>query len=267
MARDGDGDTAITSVGLVHPGEMGRAVGNALVSAGREVLWASEGRSEATRERAEAFRDVGSVEQLVAEADAIVSVLPPHAALDVVRALPPFDGIYVDANAVSPETARAIAAEVARFVDGGLIGVPPAPRLYLSGEEAGTVAALFAGSPIEASIVTDASALKCAYAAWTKGTAALLLAIREFARAEGVEEALFAEWARSQPDLRDRLAAAERSSAGKGWRWVGEMEEIARAFAADGLPPGFHEAAAEVYRASIGRPTVSESRSTGSSSA
>src|SRR5581483_8246120 len=205
MARDVD--VAITSVGLIHPGEMGTAVGNALVSTGREVLWASEGRSAATRERAAVFRDVGSIEQLAVEADAIVSVVPPHAALDVARALPPFDGIYVDANAVSPETARAVAAEVARFVDGGIIGIPPAPRLYLSGGEAGTVAALFAGSLIEASVVPDASALKCAYAAWTKGSAALLLAIREFARAEGVEEALFAEWARSQPDLRDRLAA------------------------------------------------------------
>src|SRR5581483_3792683 len=125
MARDVD--VAITSVGLIHPGEMGTAVGNALVSTGREVLWASEGRSAATRERAAVFRDVGSIEQLAVEADAIVSVVPPHAALDVARALPPFDGIYVDANAVSPETARAVAAEVARFVDGGIIGIPPSP--------------------------------------------------------------------------------------------------------------------------------------------
>jgi hypothetical protein len=77
----------------------------------------------------------------------------------------------------------------------------------------------------------------------------MLLAIRDFARAEGVEDALVAEWARSQPQLETRLAGAERSADAKGWRWIGEMEEIARAFAADGLPSGFHEAAAEVYRA------------------
>jgi Domain of unknown function (DUF1932)/NADP oxidoreductase coenzyme F420-dependent len=238
--------------GLLHPGEMGAALGNALVDAGHEVLWAGDGRSDATRTRAAAFRDVGSVEDVVREAEIVVSVVPPHAALEVARSLPPFDGIYVDANAVSPATAREVGAAVQRFVDGGIVGGPPAPRLYLSGDEAPAVAALFAGSVVETEIVRSASALKCAYAAWTKGTAALVLAIRDFARAEDVEPALLAEWERSQPALRDRLAAAERSAAAKGWRWIGEMEEIAAAFAADGLPPGFHEAAGAVYRRSSG---------------
>jgi len=236
------------NVGLLHPGEMGAAVGNALVAAGHSVLWVAEGRSDETRARADAFEDAGTVADVVARCEVVFSVVPPHAALELARSLPPFDGIYVDANAVSPETARAVGSSVARFVDGGIVGGPPAPRLYLSGDEAAAVAALFDGSPIEAELVANASALKCAYAAWTKGTAALVLAIRDFARAEGVEDALVAEWARSQPQLADRLAAADRSAAKKGWRWIGEMEEIASAFAADGLPPGFHEAAAEMYR-------------------
>ena len=236
------------NVGLLHPGEMGAAVGAALVAAGHDVLWASEGRSEATRARADAFSDAGTVREVVARCEVVFSVVPPHAALDLARSLPAFDGIYVDANAVSPETARAVGASVARFVDGGIVGGPPAPRLYLSGDEAASVASLFDGSPIETELVANASALKCAYAGWTKGTAALILAIRDFARAEGVEDALVAEWARSQPQLADRLATAERSAAKKGWRWIGEMEEIASAFAADGLPPGFHQAAAEIYR-------------------
>jgi Domain of unknown function (DUF1932)/NAD binding domain of 6-phosphogluconate dehydrogenase len=236
------------NVGLLHPGEMGAAVGAALAAAGHTVLWASDGRSEATLARAVAFEDAGSVADVVARCGVVFSVVPPHAALELARSLPPFDGIYVDSNAVSPETAHAVGESVARFVDGGIVGGPPAPRLYLSGDEAASVAALFDGSPIETELVASASALKCAYAAWSKGTAALVLAIRDFARAEGVEDALVAEWARSQPRLADRLAAAERSAAAKGWRWIGEMEEIARAFAADGLPPGFHEAAAEMYR-------------------
>jgi 3-hydroxyisobutyrate dehydrogenase-like beta-hydroxyacid dehydrogenase len=236
------------NVGLLHPGEMGAAVGAALAAAGHTVLWASDGRSEATQARAAALDDAGTVADVVARSDVVFSVVPPHAALGLARSLPPFDGIYVDANAVSPETARAVGASVARFVDGGIVGGPPAPRLYLSGGEAAAVAALFEGSPIETELVANASALKCAYAAWSKGTAALVLAIRDFARAEGVEDALVAEWARSLPDLAARLAAAERSAAKKGWRWVGEMEEIASAFAADGLPAGFHQAAAEIYR-------------------
>jgi hypothetical protein len=228
---------------------MGAAIGAALQTAGHDVLWASEGRSEATRERARAFTDAGTVADLVARSDVVFSVVPPHAALELAESLPPFQGVYVDANAVSPATATRVGAAVERFVDGGIIGGPPAPRLYLSGAEAPLVAELFAGSPVEPRLVSNASALKCAYAAWSKGSGALLLAIREFANAEGVWEPLAEEWAESLPQLPARLAAAERSAAAKGWRWVGEMEEIAAAFAADGLPPGFHQAAAAVYRA------------------
>jgi hypothetical protein len=89
-----------------------------------------------------------------------------------------------------------------------------------------------------------------AYAGWTKGSAALLLAVRALARAEGVEEALLAEWAQSQPQLQQASERAARSAAGKSWRWIGEMEEIAATMAGAGLPPGFHEAAAEIYRRS-----------------
>ena len=88
------------------------------------------------------------------------------------------------------------------------------------------------------------------YAAWTKGTAALLLAIRETARAEQVEEALLAEWSESLPKLEARLESAARSAERKGWRWIAEMEEIAATFAAAGQPAGFHRAAADVFRRS-----------------
>ena len=91
---------------------------------------------------------------------------------------------------------------------------------------------------LDARVVSNASAVKIAYAAWTKGTAAMLLAIRELARREGVEEPLLAEWDLSLPELRERHARALRSAEAKGWRWVGEMEEIAATFEADGLPGG-----------------------------
>ena len=236
-------------VGLLHPGEMGAAIGSALLAAGHEVLWASDGRSEATRTRAAGFSDAGTVAELVARSEVVFSVVPPQAALELAESLPPFSGIFVDANAVSPATAGHVGAAVGRFVDGGIVGGPPTPRLYLSGAEAARVAALFEGSLVETQIVANASAVKCAYAAWTKGSGALLLAIRDFARAEDVWEPLAEEWARSQPQLAYRLAASERSAARKGWRWIAEMEEIAAAFAADGLPPGFREAAATIYRA------------------
>ena len=224
---------------------MGATIGNALVAAGHEVLWASEGRSDASRARAERFGDAGTVAGLAARADVLFSVVPPHAALETAHALAGFAGIYVDANAIAPATAREVGSRFARFVDGGIIGGPPEPRLYLSGEEAATVASLFSGSPVDAHVTSNASALKCAYAGWSKGSAALLLAIRAYAERTAVWDDLSAEW---PPELHERLASAERSAKAKGWRWIGEMEEIAAALGSEGLPPGFHEAAAEVYR-------------------
>jgi 3-hydroxyisobutyrate dehydrogenase-like beta-hydroxyacid dehydrogenase len=252
------------AIGILHPGEMGAAVGAALRSAGHDVVWAGAGRSAATAERAAAagLRDIGSSAAMTAACDVIVSVCPPHAAVAVARAAAGFRGVYVDANAVSPASARAIGALVhaggGRFVDGGVIGPPPhaagTTRMYLSGEEAAAIAGAFTGTALEPRIISarpgDASAVKMAYAAWTKGSAALLLAARAVARAEGIEEELLREWGLSLPELAEEYAAARRSAAAKGWRWVGEMEEIAATFAAAGQPDGFHLAAAEVFRRS-----------------
>jgi hypothetical protein len=230
-------------VGLVHPGDMGAAIGAAV--SGHEVIWASEGRSDATRARAGAFRDVRTLDSLASEAGVILSVCPPHAALDVARSLSGFGGIYVDANAISPMHAREIAALHPRFVDGGIIGGPASPRLYLSGDDAAAVAGLFT---LDVRLVPNASALKMTYAAWSKGTAALLLAIRDTAKTHGTFAELEDEWRDSLPELLERLPQAERSAAAKGWRWIGEMEEIADTFGAAGQPEGFHRAAAEVFR-------------------
>jgi 3-hydroxyisobutyrate dehydrogenase-like beta-hydroxyacid dehydrogenase len=188
-------------------------------------------------------------------------VCPPHAALDVARGLQGTSALVVDANAVSPMTARHIGQLIGdRWVDGGIVGPPPlragTTRLYLSGRRAGEAAGLFQDSVLEPVILSGspvaASALKMAYAAWTKGSAALLLGALASADASGVQEALQAEWERSQPEFPDRARQAANSAAIKGWRWVGEMQEIAETFADAGLPSGFHEAAAEMFERAAG---------------
>jgi 3-hydroxyisobutyrate dehydrogenase-like beta-hydroxyacid dehydrogenase len=196
----------------------------------------------------------------------ILSVCPPHSALDLARAVAAqgFSGVYVDANAVSPRTAREIGRIIERagatFVDGGIIG-PPArargtTRLYLSGAEALRIARLFSQGPLEAIVVDGgpgaASALKMAYAAYTKGTAALLVSIRAMAIRAGVDQALLDEWARSQGDLGARSERAAGETARKAWRFAGEMAEIAATFDDAGLPDGFFRAAGEIYESLTG---------------
>ncbi len=253
------------TIGLLHPGAMGSSVGAALTGRGHRVLWASKGRSAATRSRAEraGLEDAGELEAVAKASETLISVCPPSAALDLAElvAQSGFRGTFVDANAVSPARAISIGETVlaggARaFVDGGIIGPPPwkaeTTRLYLAGAGATGVASLFAASPLTAvALVADAgaaSALKMAYAAWTKGTSALLAGILGLAHSQGVTEALRDEWALSQPSLAAGGEARALSSTPKAWRFAGEMEEIADTFSAADLPDGFHRAAAEIYR-------------------
>ena len=252
------------TIGLLHPGEMGATVGAAARENGVQVVWTSHGRGPETRGRADAagLTDVGSLSALVEHSRIILGVCPPHAATELARAVAEqrFPGVYVDANAVSPATVRNVRQIVesggASFVDGGIIGppvlTPGTTRLYLSGADSVRVAACFRHGPLEARVLDGppgaASALKMTYAAWTKGSAALLIAIRTLAIDEGVDAALTREWELSQAGLSGRSAGAVRSNARKAWRFSGEMEEIADTFAAAGLPDGFHRAAAEIYR-------------------
>ena len=188
----------------------------------------------------------------------MLSIGPPAAAVDTARSVAGFGGLYVDANAISPATAGQVRDVVqsggATYVDGGIIGGPPTEpgtRLYLSGNRAGEVVALFEGTALDARVVDGdcaASALKMAYAAWTKISAALVLGIEATARQHGVAEALHDEWELSGLDLADRLASAEGAARSKGWRWVDEMRQIAATFDAAGQSDGFGAAAAEVFR-------------------
>jgi len=247
---------------LLHPGNMGTTIGACASTSGARVLWAQEGRSAASRLRAKQadLLEVASLAEAVAQSDIVLSVCPPEFASDVAVkvAAQKFAGIYVDANAVSRATAeeigRIVADAGASFVDGGIIGSPVrkagTTRMYLSGEKAGEIAQLFSGSMLDARVVStvpgEASALKVVYAAWTKGTDALILAIRALAAHEGVDQALLNEWKVSQPALESKSIKAASGVAPKMWRYVGEMREIAEAFKTAGLPSGFHSAAAEV---------------------
>lgn len=250
------------TIALLHPGNMGVTIGAAAATSGARVVWVSQERGEATRKRAgqAGLVDVETLDDALGQSDLVLSVCPPHAAVDVAEqvAAKKFKGVYVDANAVSRATAEHIGEIVSRagasFVDGGIIGSPVkqpgTTRLYLSGARAPQVAEVFSKSMLDARAIGPepgaASALKVAYAAWTKGTDAMLLALRAYAAHEGVDDALLEEWRISQPQLEKRCERAAAVATPKAWRYVGEMEEIAEAFEKAGLPGGFHKAAAEL---------------------
>lgn len=252
------------TVGILHPGAMGIFIAASLQQGNHLVYWVSDGRSEHTRQRAEAFNleDAGTLAHLCEASDVIISVCPPEAAVEVAEQVvgQSFRGLYVDANAISPQRALEIGSRMAQagiaFVDGGIIGGPAwhtgETRLYLSGKRAAEAAALFTAGRVVTSLVGEeigqASALKICYAAYTKGTTALLCAILAAAEELGVRAELEGEWSRNGSNFAAETQDRVRRVTAKAWRFVGEMEEIAATFQAAGLPGEFHLGAGQVYR-------------------
>ncbi|MDH6622456.1 3-hydroxyisobutyrate dehydrogenase-like beta-hydroxyacid dehydrogenase [Streptomyces sp. LBL] len=252
-------------VGIVHPGSMGAQVAAQAVAAGAGVRWLAEGRSAATRERADALglETARSMAELTAGCEVILSVCPPAAALDVARqvAAARFGGIYVDANAISPQhmtqISQVLRADGAVVVDGGITGPPPrrsgTTRLYLSGDDAAveTVRALFDGTLLTPVVLPGpigrASALKLAFAAYNKISYALAAEAGALAADHGVLEELRDLAAHLLPGT--PLARPEQlaGAGAKAWRWEPEMREIAEAWRSSGLPGTFADAAAHTF--------------------
>lgn len=255
-------------IGILHPGAMGVSIAASAQNTGYMVYWASEGRSSQTRARANTIhlQDVYSVAKLCDVCSVIFSVCLPNAGEAVANEILGygFKGVYVDANAISPQRVTRMGQIMSdagvEFVDGGIIGgpawTPGRTWLYLAGKEALRVAAYFAAGPLETAVIGDsagkASALKMCYAAYTKGTTALLSAILAVAEAQGVHEELATQWSRGDSDFADQTHRRVRGVTAKAWRFAGEMEEIAATFEDAGMPDGFHTAAAEVYRRMAG---------------
>lgn len=250
-------------IGVLHPGEMGISIAASAIQSGNQVYWLSTGRSAKTRTRAEQYNliEVESLPQFAEVCETILSICPPHATEEVAQSIieSGFKGLYLDANAISPQRAIKIGQMMEinsiQFVDGGIIGgpawKPKATWLYLSGEHANEIASYFSNGLLETKIignkVGNASALKMCYAAYTKGTTALLSAILAAAESLGVQEELYQHWDMDDTGFSEQVTQRVRRVTAKAWRFEGEMKEIAATFRDAGLPDGFHEAAAEVY--------------------
>jgi 3-hydroxyisobutyrate dehydrogenase-like beta-hydroxyacid dehydrogenase len=261
--KDSTEKTIMTRLGILHPGKMGISVAASAQKSGCKVFWVSDGRSEHTQQRADEhfLEDALTLENLCQTCDIIISICPPHAAENIATQVltAGFKGLYLDANAISPQRSKSLRdlMEVASldYVDGGIIGGPAwepgRTWLYLSGREAQRVAACFSAGPLEVDLIGDeigkASALKMCFAAYTKGTSALLSSILAAAQELDVRDVLEKQWSRGGSDFAQKTQDRVRHVTAKAWRFEGEMEEIASTFAGVGLPRGFHLASAEIY--------------------
>lgn len=253
----------MSEIGILYPGEMGVSIAASAKKSGHQVYWLSQDRSDKTRARAEehSLIEISSLTDFCKACEIIFSICPPHAAEDVANAVvgAGFKGLYLDANAISPQHTLRIGQILKKgsiqFVDGGIIGGPAwAPKetwLYLSGQRAGEIAACFSNGPLETKILGEeigkASALKMCYAAYSKGTTALLAAILAASESLGVRDELNQHWDREDPGFSEKVNQRTRRVTAKAWRFEGEMHEIASTLSEEGLPNGFHQAAAEVY--------------------
>jgi putative dehydrogenase len=252
-------------VAVIAPGMMGSAVAKRLTSTGAEVRTLLTGRSAATVARARAAGMTAASHDQIAEADFILSIVPPGQAIALAESLVPAiraarrKPIYLDCNAVNPETVLRIDHMVreagAGFVDGGIIGPPPEldstrTRIYLSGPDAGKVSILEQyglSMPVQPGPVGAASAMKMSYAGITKGFTALGATMMLAATRAGTAEALIAEMKVSQPALLQWLTSQMPKMHSKAYRWVAEMEEIAAFVGPEQTGDGFYQAAARLY--------------------
>lgn len=271
----------LNTIAILMPGDMGHAVGRVLRDHGFDVICALSGRSAHSCELAThaGLRDVGTVAGVVAEADMILSILPPAAASGLAQQVAREmtrtgrTPIYVDCNAIAPETTVAIgqmiAAAGAKFIDAGIIGMAPGsgagPRFYVSGPDHALMLPLD-GKGFQVIAMGDqigqGSAIKMAYAGLTKGTWTLHTAVLLAAEQLGVTDALLAEFEKSQAAVLAAMRARVPFIPADSARWVGEMEEIAQTFGDAGVTPGFHEGAAEIFRVLERTPFASETRAT-----
>lgn len=257
----------VKKIAILSPGDMGHAVGRALSEYGFEILTQLEGRSERTCAFAQdaGFRISATLNELINEADLLLSILVPASAETVAKKIARSlqetgeTTLVADCNAISPMRSeyigRIIESAGGRYIDASIIGHPPGrdvpPRFYVSGHYADAMLELDGKGIAVKTLGGDvgrASGIKMCYAALTKGTSTLQVALLTVAESLGLSSELHEELAYSQKAaLRDMESGIPRLPP-NAHRWIGEMEEIATTFAAEGVTPNFHLGAAAIYR-------------------
>ncbi len=253
------------TVAVIAPGNMGAAVAKRLTEHKVTVLTSLAGRSESTAQRARQAGMRGVEDRALAEADYLLSIVPPGEAMALAKRLAGVltaankKPIYVECNAVSPQTmnqiAEIIAATGCAFVGAAIIGPPPQAgatntKFYAAGHAAADFAKLNDYGLIVRLLdgpTSAASALKMSYAGITKGFTALGAAMILAATRGGSAQALQTELAESQPALLGYLTRQVPGMYLKAYRWVAELDEISAFVGRDYHENAMLEAAARFY--------------------
>lgn len=262
--------TRANTVAIIGAGEMGAAVGQRMLSKGARVLTTLRGRSAASNDRVRraGIEAVEDDQAIARDAAFILSIVPPGEAVAVAERFRPAIArtaekpIFVDCNAVAPNTMRRIGAALetagCRLIDAAIIGGPPrsdrpdsGPRFYASGPDAHLMPAALGKFGLDIHVVKGpigtASALKMSYAGLTKGLIAIGAAMIGGAQRAGLSGALRAELERSQPDLLRMLRARIPAMFPKAYRWVAEMEQIGEFLGSAANGSAIYEGAARLY--------------------
>ena len=276
---------AIQTVAVISPGDMGHVVGKVIRDKGYRVITSLSTRSALSCARAarSGMEDVESLQGVLQEADAVLSIMPPERALSFAVAAAGAvskddQPIFADCNAISPATTQKMRDVVEfsgmEFVKIGIVGPPPGrggveTRFYAAGPALDKLAFLDGGGINYKRLGTNcgqAAAIKMCYAALTKGTMTLHTAVLTTAELLGVSDVLHNELAASQPfhwELMNRRVPFYPADAG---RWAGEMDEISETFVNAGMTGNLHKGAADVFRMLDKTPLADETRETGDKS-
>lgn len=266
------------NIGITSPGDMGQGIAMCIKAMGFNVCMASDARSARTRSLGEqaGMTDCRSLENLVQTCDMVLSVLDPGFAVPNAEAIATACRntgrkiVFVECNAIAPQTLLAICAIMATadctVVDAGIVGPPPRngarQSFYVSGPHASLLNRINSKQimvRIAGEKLGDASAVKMCYAALTKGSIALGTELLIAARKLGVDQVLEAEFRRTQAELYESALSRSAGMPFKAYRWVPEMNEIARTFEGVGLTPRILQGAADLFAQIASTPQGKES--------
>ena len=254
-----------STIGILHPGQMGERLAKSLLQSGNSVLWCSSSRSQATRDRATKLGliEVDSFESFLARCEGLISICPPSEAVAVAKSVGGYKGFYCEANAISPMTATSIMSIIknngGKYVDGSVISFAGL-RLYLSGPHAEEFRDKFYCKEVQSGDLKElkvivmnskspvaASSLKAVYSGWDKALSAHTINIHALAMECDVHNELLEECKISQPSFIQRSEEVLPTIPGKAWRFIGEMQEDMKLCKLHNLPHNFHSAAVEVF--------------------